>query len=141
EEIELEVTKKWNDNNNEAQKRPEKITLVLTDENGTEYTKDLSLANENKENTNEWEITFTELPKYNTQGNPMQYTLTEKETGSIFYTKENTTIDNKTKTVTNTYEVPDEKVSIEVTKNWVDNSTQAQRRPEKIVLNVKAQNA
>ena len=41
-------------------------------------------------------------------------------------------------TITNTFTVPDERIELTVNKVWEDNSTQAQRRPDTIVINVKA---
>ena len=43
--------------------------------------------------------------------------------------------------ITNKFQVPNETVELTVNKVWLDNETQAQRRPASIVINVKAENA
>ena len=137
ETIEIPVTKVWNDNNNEANKRPNEITVVLSG-NGVDYERTLTKQNEIQ--TNKWEYIFTNLPKYDATGSEIQYILSEKETENKFYTKENTQINQEEKTITNTFKVPEEKVSIEVNKVWIDNEIQAQRRPETIELQIKGEN-
>ena len=138
ETVSVPVTKVWNDNNNKAGKRPESVTLKLTG-NGQEYTHELT-KEENPENANNWTYTFTRLPKYNRLGNEITYAISEEEitgTEGIFYTEENTEISgNMTEgyTVTNTFEVPDEKVSVNVTKTWEDTEEQKDKRPEKVTI-------
>ncbi len=72
---EIKVIKNWNDNNNQ---RLDKIKLVLTG-NGKRYEHQLTKANEDKNNTNNWEYTFKDLPKYNEKGEEIQYVLSEEE--------------------------------------------------------------
>ena len=43
-------------------------------------------------------------------------------------------------TITNKFIRPTETVDLTVNKVWVDNETQAKRRPESIVVNLKAEN-
>ena len=139
------VNKVWSDNNNVNGKRPESIRVKVTG-NGQTYTQEINaINNETEENSNEWTYTFTDLPKYDENGQEIIYTASEEEVNSgdlKFYTNDGTTGDMESGyTITNTFTVPDERIELTVNKNWVDNSTQAQRRPETIVINVKAENA
>src|SRR5699024_6913665 len=80
---------------------------------------------------------FENLPKYDSNGNEIAYTVTEEETGNIFYTQENTEITGdqlQGYTIENTFEVPDERISIAITKEWVDTEEQKEKRPEEITL-------
>ena len=147
ETVNVPVTKVWNDNSNKAGKRPVNVTVRIQGDTNTAQagneinkTQTLSTSNAVEGNTNNWAYTFTGLPKYNELGNEVEYTVTEEKiegTAGIFYTEENTQITRDTKqgyTITNRFEVPDEKVTITVTKVWDDNSNEAGRRPESIVL-------
>lgn len=138
---EITVTKKWEDNNNENQKRPESIKLQL--KNGETIVKEqiLNKTNEkiNKEtntvNENVWEYTFKDIGKYNENGEEIQYTVEEqeeKENDLKFYEKVEKGLE-----VTNTFKVPDERINVTVIKVWEDNETQSQRRPESIILVLK----
>ena len=82
-----------------------------------------------------WKYTFTNLPKYNEQGNVINYTADEKEVNIndlMFYTK---TI--KGTTITNTFSVPDNKISVTVNKMWNDSNNMYGKRPSSIKLQVK----
>ena len=115
----IEVTKVWDDNNDAAGKRSTaKAELVLTG-NNKEYSHEM--IESDKKDANTYKYTFGELPKYDANGDEIKYVLSEKDTGSIFYTIANATIDQDTMTVTNKFVVPDEKNSITVTKIWDDN--------------------
>ena len=115
----IEVTKVWDDNNDAAGKRSTaKAELVLTG-NNKEYSHEM--IESDKKDANTYKYTFGELPKYDANGDEIKYVLGEKDTGSIFYTMANATINQNTMTVTNKFVVPDEKNSITVTKIWNDN--------------------
>ena len=133
EKVEIPVTKIWDDNSNSAGKRPTSITVKLTG-NGQEYTQDLSAANAESGNTNNWTCTFTNLPKYDRLGNEINYTLSEESTGSIFYTEQNTVVDQTSKTITNKFVVPDERIEVPVTKVWDDNGNNAGKRPSSVTI-------
>ena len=146
---EITVTKIWDDENNVANKRPENVTIKIEGDQdpakaGNEVSKEYTLTQANVgTNANEWTYTFTNLPKYNIYGNEITYTIAEELPENIFYTKENskTTGDMKLGfTITNTFEVPDEKVELTVNKVWEDNDIQAQRRPETIKINILGEN-
>ena len=139
------VNKVWNDNNNVNGKRPENIVVKVTG-NGQTYTQEINaINNETEGNANEWTYTFTNLPKYDDNGQEIVYTVSEEEVNTDdlkFYTNDGITGDMISGyTITNTFTVPDERIELTVNKVWEDNSTQAQRRPETIVINVKAENA
>ena len=124
----IKVTKIWNDNNNSAGKRPTSVTVVLTG-NGKTYKQSLSDTNDK----NTWEYTFADLPKYDTDGNEIDYVLSEESLNNKFYVP---SIDQENKTITNTFTVPDEKVSVKITKVWNDNNNSAQKRPANITIKV-----
>ena len=139
------VNKVWNDNNNVNGKRPESIVVKVTG-NGQTYTQEINaIDNETEGNANEWTYTFTNLPKYDDNGQEIVYTASEEEADTDdlkFYTNDGITGDMTSGyTITNTFTVADERIELTVNKVWEDNSTQAQRRPETIVINVKAENA
>ena len=132
EKIDIEVTKKWEDNSNENGLRPQEIKLQV--KNGEEVVQEQTI---NVESGNEQKYTFTDLSKYDEFGNEIKYIVDETEIvtdGLKFYSK---AIDNDTHTITNTFTVPDEKTSIEVTKKWEDNSNVNDTRPSQIVIQVK----
>ena len=119
------LTKTWVDNNNEAGKRPALIRFQVKEGNEVKTHIDTAVANDMG-----W--VFDDLPKYNDNGEQIQYTVDEAEInpGDLkFYTK---TIDGG-RNITNTYTVPDENISVTVTKVWEDNEIQAQRRPTSVI--------
>ena len=125
------VTKNWNDNNNMAQKRPQSILVELKDETGA------NVGTQTLSNTNNWTYTFENLRKYNDRGEEIKYTVDEREVNAgelYFYTK---TIDNDTYTITNTFTVPEEKISITANKVWEDNDNSARKRPTSVILQIK----
>ena len=133
---EVTVTKVWNDNNNEAQKRPESINLQLKNGNETVKEQVVNVSNAVSGDTNTWQYTFTDVEKYNDDGQEIAYTVDETEVNNNdlqFYTKK-----LEGTTVTNTFTQDTTKVEIPVKKIWEDNDIQAQRRPESIIIVLKA---
>ena len=134
--VTLAVTKVWEDNEIQAQRRPDEVKLKV--KNGETVVQEYTLNTET-----ETSHVFTNLPKYNENGEEISYTIEEAEvtTGDLkFYTKSEGSVtggDEKTATVTNTFTRPTDKIQMIVNKAWVDNATQAQRRPEKINLQIK----
>ena len=125
------VTKIWDDNNDIAQKRPQSILVELKDETGA------NVGTQTLSNTNNWTYTFENLRKYNDRGEEIKYTVDEREVNAgelYFYTK---TIDNDTYTITNTFTVPEEKISITANKVWEDNDNSARKRPTSVILQIK----
>ena len=134
EKVSIKVTKTWNDNNNEAGKRPESVTLKLSG-NGKEYTQEVNASNAASSNKNNWEYTFTDLPKYDENGDEITYTIDELDLHNDFYIK--SSVNQDTKTIVNTFQVPGENVTIPVTKIWDDNNDKAKKRPESVTVQVK----
>ena len=129
ETISVKADKHWADNSNQAKKRPTSIILRL--KNGAEIVEDKTLTGTG----NDWTYTFENVPKYNQFGNEVNYSLEELEsnTGDLkFYNKDVAGTYKSGFTVTNTFNVPDEKVNVAVTKNWDDNSNVNGKRPTSI---------
>src|SRR5699024_8222187 len=81
---------------------------------------------------NIWVYTFEGLPKYNDNGEEIEYTADEEErkvNDLMFYEKEVNGL-----IVTNTFQVPDERIDEKVNKVWVDNDIQEARRPESVLI-------
>ena len=140
ETINIPVTKVWEDNNNRAGKRPSEVTLVLTGKNKEGYQigepKKIVLTQGNavEGQENVWQGTISDLAKYDDKANEINYELSEEDLGSVFYTSKNTTINQATKTITNKFVVPDEKIEISVHKKWEDNNNSQSARPEEVTL-------
>ena len=132
ETISVKADKHWADNSNQAKKRPTSIILRL--KNGAEIVEDKTLTGTG----DDWTYTFTNVPKYNQLGNEVNYSLEELETNTgdlKFYNKDVAGTYKAGFTVTNTFNVPDEKVNVTVTKNWDDNSNAKRPTSIKYVLN------
>jgi len=138
--VSIRVNKEWNDNNDEAGKRPNSIKVQV--KNGTTVEKEVTVTE--VAGGTEWYKEITGLDKYNDNGQEIEYIVDEEEVQSgdlEFYSKEIgeiTGTDAKEVTITNTFTVPEDMVKLTVNKVWEEeNSTQAQRRPEQITLLVK----
>ena len=141
EKIKYVVDKVWDDNSDENSKRPDKLVLNINKVDGNNTTQDKTYTiNTNSETSH----TF-ELDRYDEKGNEINYVAeeAEKNTGDLyFYTqtggqRQEITIENKKaykSEFTNKFTVPDDKVDIEVTKEWSDNSDENQKRPGSIKL-------
>ena len=103
EKVTITVTKVWDDNSNEAGRRPESIVLTLMGDTnpeaeGNEITRRETITgatNINPSNSNEWIYTLADLPKYDTNGNEVEYTIDEEGTNSEFYQKNRSKPRNK----------------------------------------------
>ncbi|MDO4283298.1 MAG: Cna B-type domain-containing protein [Clostridia bacterium] len=124
--VKIVGTKKWEDNANEAGKRPESIVLQV--KIGEEVITEAVVTEKNN-----WSYEF-ELAKYDSLGNEIEYTIDEKEVGSKFYEKVESEEEN---VVVNRFVVPDEKVEIWVSKKWEDENDKYGIRPESVILQVK----
>ena len=83
-----------------------------------------------------WTNEFT-LPKYNSLGQEINYTAGEKDLNNIYYTAQNSSISGNMQEgyiITNTFEVPNETVTMPVTKVWNDSNNKAQKRPESVTM-------
>lgn len=142
----ITVTKVWEDNNNSAGKRPTSVIIVLNSGENQIGQVELTVANALNENTNTWQGQITDLPKYDGNGDEInyadvtKYTIDEKEKNPEelkFYAK---AINQETRTVTNTFTVSEEKVNMEVIKEWVDNNNAAEKRPTSVIIVAKSEN-
>ena len=137
EKVNVNVTKNWEDTEEQKDNRPEKLTIVLKSNSAEVEDQRKEIATTESTTT----VTFENLPKYDSNGDEITYTATE-EGNNKFYTIESTTGNmQEGYTITNKFQRPTETIELTVNKVWVDNTTQAQRRPASIVINVKAENA
>ena len=130
ETVDIEVTKIWEDDNNKAEKRPGSVTLQVKEGNEV-------IAEETVYEKDGWKHTFT-VPKYDEKGDEVEYSIDEKPLNNIFYTEENKVVDNENRTITNKFEVPDEKTEVTVRKVWNDNNNESGKRPEKVTMVLRA---
>ena len=126
-EINIPVTKVWNDNNNQDGKRATEVTIKLLAD-GEETGKTLVL-NE----ANSWKGTFTGLPK-KANGVDIVYTIKEEPVPSGYTVA--ITGDAIEFTVTNTY--TPETINIPVTKVWNDNNNQDGKRATEVTIKLLA---
>ena len=121
EETEVEITKEWDDADDQDGIRPTSITVTLYAD-GKEY------KTETIEGTgNTWTYTFEHLPKYNGSTTPVKYTITEKEITDYEGTVDGNKITNKHIPAT---------IDLEGYKVWKDNSDQDGIRPKSITINL-----
>ena len=126
-EINIPVTKVWNDNNNQDGKRATAVTIKLLAD-GVDTGKTLTL-NE----ANGWKGTFTGLPK-KANGVDIVYTIKEEPVPSGYTVA--ITGDTTGFTVTNTY--TPETINIPVTKVWNDNNNQDGKRATAVTIKLLA---
>ena len=123
--VDIPVTKKWEDNNNQDGIRPDYVTVQLLAD-GLEVEGNTLTLNE----ANNWTGTFTELPK-KSNGDEIAYSVTEKDVPANYTSK--ITGDAQTSfTVTNTY-IPQER-NITITKVWDDENNQDGIRPTSVEI-------
>ena len=120
--IDYQVTKTWNDNNNQDGKRPDHITVHLMKTVGgvtTEVEKyDIKVAEADPANGNVWKHTFSNLPKYEA-GQEIVYSVKEDAVAGY-----ETSI--KGQEITNTH--TPETIVISGKKVWEDNNNQDGKR-------------
>ncbi len=114
---EATVKKVWDDANNQDGKRPETLTVTLSNGDTVTLSED-----------NEWTATITGLPKYENEGEEITYTWTEDEEGlPEGYELTDTSVDGTITTLTNSYEP--EVTEATVKKVWDDANNQDGKRP------------
>ena len=141
-EISIIVNKIWNDNDIQANRRPESLILVVKNGNQevktVEITKDDMLAG----TTNQWSITIDGLAKYDGNGEEIEYSVEEREKteGDLkFYEAEQNpvTVEDHQATIRNHFIRPEDTTSVTVNKIWDDNYNANGKRPENIKLQIK----
>ncbi|MGH0578075.1 Cna B-type domain-containing protein, partial [Bacillus paranthracis] len=106
---EVNGKKVWEDYNNKFNTRPGSITVKLL-QNGTEFkTEEVKADKEGN-----WNFSFKDLPKYDGEGNEIQYTVSEVKVDGY-----ETKVDGTT--ITNTYKNTD-KTEVSGKKVWDDNN-------------------
>ncbi len=114
-------TKKWEDYNNKFNTRPGSITVKLL-QNGTEFqTKEVKADKDGN-----WSFDFKDLPKYDGEGNEIQYTVNEVKVDGY-----ETKVDGTT--ITNTYKNTD-KTEVSGKKVWEDYNNKFNTRSESITV-------
>ena len=128
--IDYQVTKTWNDNNNQDGKRPDYITVHLMKTVGgvtTEVEKyDIKVAEADPANGNVWKHTFTNLPKYEA-GQEIVYSVKEDAVAGY-----ETSI--KGQEITNTHEP--ETIVISGKKVWEDANNQDGKRTATVKVQI-----
>ena len=130
ETVEIAVTKTWNDANDQDKIRPESIVVKVMDGSNEAATETLTEADD-------WQYTFTSLPKYR-EGKEIVYTIDEIEVAGYVTTGETLTW-NEAKTeatveLFNTHET--DKTSISGQKTWDDLNNEKDIRPAAITVMV-----
>ena len=123
---EINVTKKWNDNNNNDNIRPENITVYL-------YADGTKVQEAVLSSLNGWKHTFTNLT-VNNDGKVINYTLSEVEIPGYVSNITATCCGNFI--ITNTHE--DSVVELNITKVWNDSDDNDRIRPANITVEVLA---
>ena len=117
----LQITKNWDDANNQDGKRPASITVDIF-ANGTQLTdKTLTMTGSATDAT--WTGQVTELPVFDAAGQLITYTISEAQVSGY----EAPVIDQDTRAITNKY--TPELINFSVTKTWNDANNQDGKRP------------
>ena len=123
---EVKVKKVWDDNNNQDGIRPSSVKVTLkANVDGV----DIKNATVTLNKDNNWEHTFTDLPKYK-DGKEIEYKVTEEKID-----KYETTISDDN-VITNKH-IPEE-ISVKGNKTWEDNDDQDGIRPDEIKVKLYA---
>lgn len=122
------VKKVWTNENNNTSRRPTSVLIHLIAD-GTDTGRTLTLTNST------WSGSFSNIPKYNAQGNEIVYTIKEDAVG--FYTTSITGNQNIGFTVTNKF--AENETSVKVAKAWNDKDNEANLRPASVVAVLKQQ--
>ena len=127
ETVEVTVLKVWDDNEDQDGIRPKAITVKLT---GGDIEKTVQLTA-----ADGWTATVKDLPKFKA-GEEITYTWTEDDAKDYDYELTSVETTGYVTTLTNTHE-PEETVTT-VKKVWDDNDNKHGKRPESIVVVLKA---
>ena len=130
ETTDVSVRKVWDDNKDEDELRPEKLTLVLMQNGEPMEDKKIELSGP------EWRGTISDLPKYS-NGEEIDYHWLEDEMPSGYFLT-NSSKDGLVTTLTNSLSSYDLTTSYVGVKNWSDNSNIYGTRPEKLIVTLYA---
>ena len=104
--VNIPVSKVWEDNSDKLGQRPTRVLFKLTGSDESEYIKELakpgttgSTTTQDSTNPNKWNDIFENLPKYDSDRNEIQYTLTELNGELTYY---DASLDSTGRIVTNT---------------------------------------
>ncbi len=127
--VSFNLTKIWDDDNDNDRVRPESITIHLL-QDGVEIDKAVITEADN------WSYSKSGLPKYRDHGVLIKYTIEEDVVEGykppvISYTEGEEEI---TSTITNPHE--NEKASLEIQKVWVDDNNKYKLRPKTITVQI-----
>ena len=125
EKVNVEVTKKWEDANNQDGVRPESIVVELYANGQKVHTATLSVADKIDDNT--WKSTFNNVVIYKLPGEEVVFEIKEVLDANSSYVA---SIDGLT--ITNKY--TPELVHITVNKTWNDDNDRDNVRPENITI-------
>ena len=129
------VEKRWRDNNNQDQKRPESITVILKKSvNGLIGTVDTYTLTAGADGS--WKKTVDNLPKYE-NGTEIQYFWEESQEGLNGYQPLPSETANNMTLLINAY-TPEE-TSVSVQKVWNDDGNRDGIRPESITVTLYAE--
>ncbi len=135
----IEITKVWEDNDNENQIRPSAeeyanyVSLYANGEDVTATYEDNRTVTDNQDGT--YTVSFSNLPLNDDEKAAITYTI--KESPVRGYTADQTEVANGG-TITNTLTPEPETVDIPVTKTWVDDNNKEGKRPASITVNLLA---
>lgn len=137
----IKVSKIWNDTDETSSKRPHSIDVKLIPSSGKEQTYRLTGSDISEDEENKWEHTFKNLPKYDSKGNKITYTVEEipvKKDDLKFYETTIAPLVSKEKeadeiVITNNFTVPNEEVVLHLEKIWdYETLEQKNKIPEKV---------
>ena len=125
--INVDVTKQWDDENNQDGKRPDSIKVQL-------YADDVAVGSPvTLSETSNWTYQWTELAEYNSQGDKITYTVKEVEV-PIDYTETVTKKATNDWVITNSH--TPETIDISGTKTWNDGNNKYGQRPNSIEISL-----
>ena len=123
EKIQVQVTKSWDDNNDEYGNRPESVTAYI--KKGSETVDTITLTGP------DWTGLSNELPKEDDNGDEITYTVDEEVPSG--YLRESTTGDQ-----TNGFIITNkpETIVLHGSKTWSDDNNRDGIRPNKVIFNI-----
>ena len=131
--IDVTVTKAWEDTAEQQDKRPIEVTVNLT---GTLTIENDIVRPETIKASEGWTKTFTGLPKYDSNGDEIVYTVTEERVNDFYQLKEVTGNQTNGFTITNEFVRPDDTIEVTVTKAWADTAEQQDKRPTEVTVSL-----